>query len=414
MHTILSQTDSDEDDIGIELQAVNGKDSINGETLPTTNNHARVIINIIISFVGAGLLGIPKAFAQSGWLLGIVAVCIVSSLNVYAMLLLPQIRTAVAAQRQSSNIRHLAYGDLARILLGPRGGMVVNACLTLSQVGFATAYIIFIADVVSTAFSIHRWTVCLTCTIGLGLLVQATTLTTLAPFSLIANLSTATALSAVLWTDVERLEEQGAGSGVHAMDWSGLIYIMAITLYSMEGIGLVLSLEASVQPDKSAFSSLLAGTVGCITLFMCLFGVVSYDTFGASTQAPVTVHLQGTAAAIVQGALCVSLYLTYPIMMFPVWTILEGDNEPHRLQRLAVVLATVVVAAAVPDFGDFLSLVGSSVCTFLGFVVPCWMYAAISTERQWPHRFLWIGAVVLGGIGTVQAIQRLLSGEGGE
>jgi len=41
-------------------------------------------VNIFISFVGAGLLGLPYAFQRSGWLLGVICLAAVSTGNVYA------------------------------------------------------------------------------------------------------------------------------------------------------------------------------------------------------------------------------------------------------------------------------------------------------------------------------------------
>ena len=480
-----------------------------GPSLPLGNatETAQITVNIIISFVGAGLLGIPKAFSRAGWLLGSVALCGVSALNVYAMLLLPKVRTKLVQQR---NVTCRSYGTLGRVLLGVHGEFVVNLCLIVSQTGFATAYLIFIAESLQKMRNVARWKVCFGCVPGLALLVQARDMKHLSPFSLLANIANLLGLSAVLVQDVETLEEPQeeraqVDQEIQAIKWGGVLYVMAVTLYSMEGVGLILSLEQSCR-DTSTFPGLLRRVVGGITIFMALFGSAGYMAFGDETEAPITLNLGRSAAAtLVQGALCVALYFTYPVMMFPVWTIAEEkllalwpahggassaeyqaaksdefeadakdamendtalddidgenngginmnefdgdfnsvDNDLHdddddddgrpprtsasvtairhgtaapawqgRVLRATVVLTTACVAYAVPDFGEYLSLVGSSICTILGFLLPAYFHLRVfgAELAAWEYAlnlFLLVGGSLFAIMGTLQSMSNM-------
>jgi proton-coupled amino acid transporter len=92
---------------------------------------------------------------------------------------------------------------------------------------------------------------------------------------------------------------------------------MAVTIYSMEGIGLILSLKASCQ-KPAQFPVLLIGTITVISIFMAVFGWAGYMAFGDTTQAPVTLNMSyHWSSTFVKSALCLGLYLTFPIMMFP-------------------------------------------------------------------------------------------------
>ena len=82
---------------------------------------AQITVNIIISFVGAGLLGIPYAYSRAGWLLGTVALFAISALNVYAMLLLPKVRRRLQAER---GLDCNSYGTMGRVLMGDQGGIL--------------------------------------------------------------------------------------------------------------------------------------------------------------------------------------------------------------------------------------------------------------------------------------------------
>lgn len=393
-------------------------DDHHGAGPPGSANTVQMIINIIISFVGAGLLGQPHAFMESGWLLGGVALLTVSALNVYAMLRLPKVQAGLLQQTGHS---YGSYSELGRAILGPRGESLVVACLGISQAGFATAYIIFIAANLYSIAQVPRWIVCALCVPGLIGLVQFRDLKSLSPFSLLANLANFCALSAVLFQDYESYTPHN--DTIHAVQWGGLLYVVAITIYSMEGVGLVLSLKSSYEkPQKFGF--LLSTTLAVISTFMVIFGAAGYWAFGNDTQAPVTLNLASAwSATFVKIALCLGLYLTYPIMMFPIWNIVEASHPRLQTQakqrfayRSVAVLASATVAYVMPNFGKFLSLVGSSICTLLGFVFPAFFHLKVcgATLPRWQYA---LDCLVLGGgllfgiLGTYQSVIAMIAGE---
>lgn len=152
---------------------------------PGTATSAQVAVNIFISFVGAGLLGLPYAFSRSGWLLGSMSLAAVSSGNVYAMLLLVKCRKRL---EEMGHTGIKGYGDVGREVMGPRGEVLVNICLVISQAGFATAYLIFIAaNVRSIVEKAGRGMIIYSCVPLLALLVQFRDMKKLSPFSLIAD-----------------------------------------------------------------------------------------------------------------------------------------------------------------------------------------------------------------------------------
>jgi proton-coupled amino acid transporter len=389
---------------------------------PGSANSVQMVINIIISFVGAGLLGQPHAFMESGWMLGGIALLVVSALNVYAMLRLPAVQQALLKRSpQLSASAFASYSDIGRAILGPRGESLVIACLGISQAGFATAYIIFIAANIFSIAKVPRFWVCLFCIPGLIGLVQFQDLKSLSPFSLLANVANFCALSAVLFQDYESYEPHD--DTIHAVQWGGLLYVIAITIYSMEGVGLVLSLQASYQHPQR-FGMLLSVTLAVISTFMAVFGAAGYWAFGDATEAPITLNLASHwSATFVKLALCLGLYLTYPIMMFPIWSIaeqnyprLQSDVKARTLVRAGAVVASATVAFVMPNFGTFLSLVGSSICTLLGFVFPCWFHLrACGKELSWWQYGLDVailsGGCLFGVLGTIQSVRAMWEGD---
>ena len=293
----------------------------------------------------------PYAFQRSGWLLGIIALGVMSTLNVLATLLLVDVRKKLESQGHTGIY---GYGDLGRVLLGRRGEKFVNICLVITQMGFATAYIIFIAANLNNIAGYHRAYVCFACIPILAYLVQIQDMKSLSPFSFTADTATIAGLGAVLLQDYEAYRV--THEAVIAWNFSSVLYVASVSLYSLEGTALVLSLESSCQ-DKKWFPALLIKTVFGITVLMAVFGCGGYFAFGSETVAPITLNLGGGWSTLVKLALCVSLYLTFPIMMFPVNEVIEefvlrvGSPRPNRPFRVFVVFISALVAFAIPDFG---------------------------------------------------------------
>jgi proton-coupled amino acid transporter len=109
-------------------------------------------------------------------------------------------------------------------------------------------------------------------------------------------------------------------------------------------------------------------------------------------------------------------------MMFPIWSIAERSypqteqNAYTRvLFRCSVVLLSTIVAYSIPDFGKFLSLVGSSICTILGFILPCYFHLVVMKEelQLWQiylDYFLICAGAIIGTLGTIESCQAMLTG----
>jgi len=239
----------------------------------------------------------------------------------------------------------------------------------------------------------------------------------LSPFSLLANTANFCALSAVLFQDYEHYTPHD--EEIHKADAGGMLHVIAITIYSMEGVGLVLSLKSSCKRPQD-FSYLLIGTLTCISLFMIVFGSAGYWAFGPATLAPITLNMANHwSSTFVKCALCLGLYLTFPVMMFPIWNIAESETMRKSARvclRSTVVVLSVTVAYMVPNFGKFLALVGSSICTLLGFVFPSYFHLRVVGNdlplyQKCIDLFLLIGGLSFGCLETYRSVKDLMAGE---
>ena len=258
----------------------------------------------------------------------------------------------------------------------------------------------------------------------LSLLVQFRDMKKLSPFSLVADVANLVGLSCVIFQDFEYNTHSDT---IQAIDLTGFVYVTSICIYSLEGVGLILPLESSCA-NREGFPKLLKQVVFGITIIMAIFGVCGYVAFGDQTLSPISLNLKGESSAFVQMALCLAIYLTYPIMMFPVSDVLENlflsDSKlpprrycPSRTFRICIVLMTATIAYTIPNFGKFLELVGASICTLLGFILPCIFHMKVFPRSElatWEYILdilLIVLGTIFGLIGTFDAILKLMESD---
>eukprot|EP01018_Ginkgo_biloba_P029456 Gb_13083 [translate_table: standard] len=356
---------------------------------------AKTFGNILIAIVGAGVLGLPYTFMRTGWVAGIIMLGVVAGLTYYCMMLLVWTKRKL----ESEGINKIgSFGDLGYIVCGTMGKATVDAMIVLSQAGFCVSYLIFIGNSLSSVISkpepmvnylqfpttkgflgeyrilgIAAKTIFIWAIFPFQLGMNAIrTLTHLAPFSIFADVVDIAAMAVVMVEDV--LTFLHNSPHLEAFTNLGIVpYGVGVAIYAFEGIGMVLPLEAEAD-KKHKFGRVLGLALIFITLTYGVFGVLGYFAFGSETRDIITLNLgKNFVTDIVQLALCINLFFTFPLMMNPVHEVVESrfnGGQYSFLLRSLVVLLTTIVALLVPNFADFLSLVGSSVCCALGFILP--------------------------------------------
>jgi proton-coupled amino acid transporter len=438
------------------------------------SSKVRIVANIFISFIGAGVLGLPYAFKEAGLMEGAIVMSGVCYLSVKAMLLLIDCKykveegmakdnngggkkAAVPAAKMSNgkeyvqlaveddgaqdggigvksggggssgggnNKKQITYSDVGFAAFGPLGRVVIDTALLVSQVGFCCAYLIFISENLATVIhglSQHQWLIIILP--PLFFLTLIPDLSNLAIFSLFAQISNLFAFAVVFWFDFDHLH---LASPEHRKEFSitGFPFFFSVAIYCFEGAGMILSLEQSVcEALRPLFRSYFVTTIISVTVLYITFGCFGFLSFGPETRDIITLNLPHNSgvdfAVIVKSCLCFSLFFTYPIMMFPVTSLLEERllNQPSRLYanliRVGLVAATGITVILVPRFADLMALVGSTCCTLLAFIMPglCHLILFGKSSDAQARRldYVLIGTGVIGAIlGTYDAIVNIL------
>ncbi|KAK3023423.1 hypothetical protein RJ639_042811 [Escallonia herrerae] len=384
------------------------------ETTPLVTNHhlpastqLKTFANVFIAIVGAGVLGLPYAFRRTGWLAGLLTLFSVAALTYHCMMLLIHTRRRLHPLHPKLS----SFGDLGAAVCGPLGRFSVDAMIVLSQAGFCVSYLIFVATTLSYVFpspkilgfspkSLYIWS-CFPLQLGLN---SIPTLTHLAPLSIFADVVDIGAMGVVMVEDVviflqQRPVLQAFGG------FSVFFYGIGVAVYAFEGIGMVLPLESEMK-DRNKFGKILGLSMAFISLMFGGFGALGYFAFGEETKDIITTNLgQGLLSKFVQLGLSVNLFFTFPLMMNPVYEVVERRFWGGRYclwLRWVVVLVVSLVALLVPNFADFLSLVGSSVCVVLGFVLPALFHLLVHKEEMGWGWLALDGAVIV--LGVVLAV----------
>ncbi|KAG6622790.1 Amino Acid/Auxin Permease (AAAP) Family [Phytophthora cinnamomi] len=382
----------------------------------------KTFINTCIAFLGSGVLGLPYAFRKCGVLMGFVTLVSVAAVSTYAMMLVVQCKYKLKQQG-----KHVSkYGEIGFFAMGRIGSTLVNSALVISQTGFCIAYLIFISTNAHKFLDVSKQlvvSVCVPPLIGFSLLKH---MKELAYVALLADFMCILGLLVVLNIDLSYMEQDY--DNIQAIGVvSAVPFFFGVASYCFEGVGMVLPLENSMQ-NKRNFTPILVCTVVIITTLYATFGICGYLAFGNDTDAVITLNFEGSGGLVtlVKIFLCLGLFFTYPVMLFPVFEVLQPmvacGNKMEDLRvterkgvilRAGVVLFTAIIAAAIPDFGRFISFIGSTCCSLLAFIMPAYFHLRLFRDepatcgRRLNQAFL-CGMVVLGfvmlGAGVVDAI----------
>lgn len=277
--------------------------------------------------------------------------------------------------------------------------------VVISQLGFVSAYIIFVSE------NLQAFTLGITnCVKLLGIqyfiLIQMVIFLPLVLIRNLARLSSA-ALLADLFILVGLVYIFGSEAGIMAekgiahvelfnpKDWPLLI---GTAVFSFEGIGLVIPItDAMKEPRK--FPAVLTGVMLFLMVLFCGGGVMSYLTFGANVQTVVIVNLDTTSkfTQAVQLFYSLAIMLSVPLQLFPAVRIMENglfvrsgkaDARVKWQKNLfrfgAVLFCSALSYVGAADLDKFVSFIGSFACVPLCYVYPAMLHykACAHTRRQ--------------------------------
>ncbi|KAI9018596.1 transmembrane amino acid transporter protein-domain-containing protein [Phycomyces nitens] len=360
-----------------------------------TATPAKAVFLLLKSFVGTGVMFLPKAFHNGGLVFSSAVLTLIASVSLYTFLLLVETRARVP----------VSFGDIGGVLFGPLMRLAVLIAITLSQIGFVCAYMVFVAQNVQAL--VESVSQCDT-RVPLSYLIlgqiaifvplaMIRKIQKLSVFALIADLFILIGLLYLYYFDLFTLAAKGVADVVWGINTTSFPLFIGTAVFTYEGVGLVIPITESMK-DPSKFPKVLAGTMVFITALFLSVGFISYLAFGSNVQTVILLNMPGTPTVnTIQGLYALAICLSIPLQLFPAIRIIETGLftrsgkfntivkwEKNIFRFLIVLVCAGIAIAGSTDLDKFVSLIGSVCCVPLCFFFPPLFHlkAIANTFRQ--------------------------------
>ena len=343
---------------------------------------------LLKSFVGTGVLFLPRAFYNGGMLFSFLVLVALACISYYCFLLLVGTRLKVNA----------SYGDMGRLIYGQYFQGLINFSLVISQIGFASAYIVFVSENLQ-AF-ILAVTDCGT-VIPINHFIFAQTLVFL-PISLyrninniqkmalVADLFIAMGLIYLYYYDIKTIALRPGFADFTNFNPASWTLLIGTAIFTFEGVGLVIPIQSGMREPKK-FPQVLATVIVIIGVIFISMGALSYAAYGSSTKTVILLNLPQDNKLVnsVQFLYSVAILLSIPLQIFPAIEITSqqmfsktGKYNPwikwqkNCFRFFMVVFCSGVAWVGSDDLDKFVSLVGSFACIPLVYIYPVCRFTA--------------------------------------
>ncbi|KAI8062106.1 transmembrane amino acid transporter protein-domain-containing protein [Gongronella butleri] len=363
-----------------------------------TASTKKALFMLLKSFIGTGVVFLPGSFASGGLVLSIVLMLSIGLICLYSFQLL------VAAQMKVGG----DYDVVAKALYGRWLQYVILFFLCVSQMGFASSYLIFISENLGLFFD--QATNCRSASFSsanfiwlvLIIIIPITWVRKIAKLSwnvIIADVLILFGLVCVIYFTSSQIASQGVAPSVKMVNPTDFALTIGTSVFSFEGIGLVVPIiQGMREPEK--FPRVM--TVGMIisTLIFTLIGTLGYVAYGDDTHASVVANLPAHLPLSEAIQLCYALAITLssPFVLYPALSIVEhilfNENQRGRIHwkykwmknlvrsLIPIVCATISYLIGSDGLNKFVALVGSLCCMPLAFIFPGLFHYKISKSTR--------------------------------
>ncbi|KAI8638330.1 transmembrane amino acid transporter protein-domain-containing protein [Parasitella parasitica] len=375
--------------------------AVEGTATPT-----KAVFLLLKSFIGTGVMFLPKAFYNGGLLFSTLFLSFIAGVSLYCFLLLVKTRSVVPA----------SFADIGGVLFGRHMRMLVLIAIATSQIGFVCAYMVFVAQNLQALVEAvshcetdvplhHLILVQIAVFVPLAMIRK---IQKLSVFALIADAFILIGLVYLYYYDFFLLAVEGIGKVEWFVNTSSFPLFIGTAVFTFEGVGLIIPITESMKEPKK-FPKVLSWTMLFITLLFISIGLFSYLAFGDKVQTVILLNLPVSPLVnIIQGLYAMGICLSIPLQLFPAIRIVEtglfsksGKHNPivkwqKNMFRFAGVLFSALVAIlGSADLDKFVSLIGSLFCIPLCFLFPP-LFHLKACAKDWKHRTIDVCIITFG------------------
>nr|OQO24544.1 hypothetical protein B0A51_06793 [Rachicladosporium sp. CCFEE 5018] len=362
---------------------------------------------LLKSFVGTGVLFLPRAYLNGGMLFSNMVLLGIALVSYYCFILLVAVRLKV----------HASFGDMGERIFGPYFRHMINFSLVISQMGFSSAYIVFVGENLQ-AFILAvsdcrtyidiKWVILMQMIIFLPLSLYRN-INNIQKMALAADLFILLGLVYLYFYDMKTIIHQGGISDVQNFNPKDWTLFIGTAIFTFEGIGLIIPIQGGMK-DPRKFPTVLASVMVIISVVFISMGALSYAAYGSATKTVIILNLPQDNRLVngVQFIYSLAILLSTPLQIYPAIEITSqqlfsrtGKYNPwikwqkNVFRFFMVMLCAMIAWLGANDLDKFVSLVGSFACIPLVYIYPPLMHYRAVATKTW-HRIVDVLLVILG------------------
>ncbi|KAH1113207.1 hypothetical protein GLYMA_04G255200v4 [Glycine max] len=387
----------------------------------------------VTAMVGAGVLGLPFAVAQLGWIPGVFMIMFSWILTFYALWQLIHLHEVVPGKRFDR------YFELGKHVLGPKKGfwLVMPQQLTV-QVASAIVYTVTggkslkkVFDTVVPSMTDIRQTYYILFFVCLQLLLSQTP-----NFNKLKSVSSLAALMSVCYSMVASCMSivEGIGRhhhhhhidyGVRSHTTPGIVLdafnALGTIAFAFAGHSVALEIQATLPSteEKPSNIPMWRGVRVAYTIVIICYISVAVSGFWAYGNAVdddvlITLEHPNWLIAIANFMVFIHVLGSFQVFAMPVFDTIETtlvkswNFTPSRILRLVsrsiFVCVVGIIGMCIPFFGGLLGFFGGLAFTSTSYMIPSILWLAEKSPKRWSFHWIasWI-CVIVGGIIAVVA-----------
>ena len=337
---------------------------------------------LLKSFVGTGVLFLPRAYLNGGMMFSNLVLLGIALLSFWCFILLVNVRLKV----------HASFGDMGGKIYGRWFRNLINSSLVISQIGFSSAYIVFVSENLQAfvlavtkcrTFIDIKYMILMQMVVFLPLSLYRN-INNIQKLALIADLFIVLGLVYLYYYDILTLVDNGGIADIIQFNKDDWTLFIGTAIFTFEGIGLIIPIQSGMK-DPKKFPRVLGTVMVAVTVIFISMGALSYAAYGSSTKTVVLLNMPQDNKLVnsVQFIYSVAILLSTPLQIYPAIEITSqqlfsrtGKYNPwikwkkNVFRFFMVTLCAVIAWAGAGQLDKFVALVGSFACIPLVFVYP--------------------------------------------